>query len=375
MKRVILLGVSILFACSMTMAADLNIDGSGTIAAGAYDNINLNVGAGAVSGTVDVAASATVTASGNLSVTDTDVAGVSTTLNIGAGTSVSVGGYIVLGGGGHAEVNVAGDLDVTGHLTYDGNNTNAGVDVDLNISGDANVQGGLHMIFGGYSAAYTYDVTISDNANVQAGGKPIYIAGTQGFGTCTMSGNAVLQNSTYTSTPQDNMISVGWDNPGQTGVLTVEAGNTVEAKYIRVRAAGTVNFILDAAGQACVLTAADVIDPGTGELSGTDSTMLFYDGCILDLDYSGVAAGLLVPGYAMDIATTPEWYMLQWELGDGGTDKIATLAPDDMYGPVAWRLREKPGESRTLQAYVNPEPTTMALLGLGGILLAIRRRS
>ena len=376
MKRVILLGFAILFACSMTMAADLVINGSGTISAGTYDNVELNVGASATTGIVDVAAGASVVIDGQLSVTDTDVASVSTTLNIGATSSVQLtAGSLVAGGGGHAEINVEGSLNIdAGYFMYDGNNVNAGVTVEINVSGSGSIDANLHQILGGYSTPWHCELNLSDDATVFQGRGPIYTGGTQGTGAITMSGNATIRSDDVSGNLYDNLLNVGWDG-NEAGVLTVESGNTVMMRHILIRAGGQVNYILDAAGQACVLTSFEPIDPDTGEPVTTDSMMRFLDGSLIDLDYSGVAAGVLIPGFAVDIATAPSWHMLQWELGDGGTVNVATLASDDMYGPIAWRLREKPGDTSTLQAYVIPEPTTMALLGLGGLLLAIRRRS
>jgi hypothetical protein len=304
----------------------------------------------------------------NLAVTDTTV-GASGSLTINAGVTVDVAGYIRLGAGGAGTINVEGNLNVGGHFDYDGNaalsGSGNGVYGQLNVSGDGVVQGGQHMIFGGYSAAYHWDVSISGNATIEGGLKPVYIGGTQGTGQVTMSGNAKLQNTDGDTGYYDNILNVGWSGIPDSGVLTVESGNTVKFRHIEVKSGGKVNFILDAAGQACVLTAELQANEAPG-----DCFMMFDTGSLIDLDDSGVAAGVLVAGFAVDIATAPEWNMLRWDTA--GTYE-ATLADDDLAN--WWRLREKPGDATTLQAYIIPEPTTLALLGLGGLLAALRRRS
>lgn len=365
MKRIILLGVVMLFAASMTMAADIDIDSTVSMS-GDYSGDILHVG---------VAADGTINLSGHLQadgviISDTTV-GASGTVNVGADLILDVN-TINISCGFMGTLNVEGTLNVSSWLNYDGNpaayNPATGLYAQLNVSGNGQINGGAHMIYGGYGAAYPFDMTISDNAVVSGGVSPMYVGGPSGSGTCVMSDNATLQNlNGVTAGLYDNLLNIGTSDPAEPGTLTVESGNTVKFRHLFYNN-GTAEYILDAAGQVCTMEAflPDDADP-EGNL---DCIVRFYDGNEIDLDTSGVAGGILVPGYAIDLVTTVSASMLQWD-----TPGLyeASLAADDVL--AGWKLREKPGDATTLQAYIIPEPTTMALLGLGSLLVAMRRRS
>ena len=368
MKRAILLGIAVLFVSGMVMAVEFNADGA---ISGDYTGDSIHIA---------VSANAAMTTDGDLTgdalfVTDTTVGAIGS-LTINAAHTVQVNGNLRTGAGSMGTINVDGTLNVTGLFDFDGiaglSGADNGVYAALNVTGTVN--GGTHMIFGGYDVGHPADVTISGTGLINAGLKPVYIGGLQGTGTVTMSGSAELSNTGGLTGYYDNQLNVGWTGAG-TGKLIVESGNTVKFRHITVKAGGTVEYILDAGGSAAVLTAelpADVLIDNPA--AGVDAFFSVENGGVLDLNTAGVAGGILVAGYAVDIATVESWSFLRWDTI--GTYE-ATLAVDGVVqAPWAtWRLREKPGDVTTLQAFIIPEPTTMALLGLGGLLAALRRRS
>ena len=369
MKRFILLGIAIICMGSMVMAADIIWDANESIS-GDYTGDYAHIGVNANSD-VHIVGTTTVT---NLAVTDTTV-GAMGSLTVDAGASIHVLGYTRLGVGSMGTINVEGEMTIDGHFDYDGNSSMSGLDAVygvLNVSGNGVLNTGQHTIWGGYAAAHPWTVTLSGDSLVNVGLKPCYVGGTTGSAIVTMSGNAQLINESGLTGYYDNMLNVGWGGIADSGRLIVESGNTVKFRHITYKAGGTVEYILDAAGVGCVLTAelpADV-DPEGGQ----DAYVNFEPGSLLDINTSGVAAGILVAGFSVDVATAPEWNMLRWDTP--GTYE-ASLAVDGVAMPSwgTWRLREKAGDPTTLQAYIIPEPTTMALLGLGGLLAALRRRS
>ena len=378
MKRAILLGVAILCLGGMVMAADVIIDVDGSIS-GDYSTDYVHIGVNAA-GAVNVNANADLQVD-NLAVTDTTGTAMGN-FTIDAGVTVDVGGYARLGVGGMGTINVEGTLNVTGHFDYDGNASlsgSPGVYGVLNVSGSGTINGGAHMIFGGYAGGHPWTVTMTGNALINAGDKPLYIGGPAGSATCHMSGTATMQNIDGISGLYDNVLNIGWndadpENPAPLpGLLSVHETNTVVFRHIDVKQYGTVEYILDAAGQACVLTStrpADVIAKKIAEPEYCDdSFMNFIPGSIIDLDVSGVAAGILVPDFTVDLATADKDNELRWDIP--GTYGVS-LAADDI--AAGWGLRRKPGDATTLQAWIIPEPTTMALLGLGGLLVAMRRK-
>lgn len=359
MKRVILLGVAVLFACSMVMAADIDVDIT-TSMSGDYTGDNIHVGV-ATDGNLTINADLQADA---ILIADTTV-GASGTVNVDAGVTVDLA-TINISAGFMGVLNVEGAINLTGWMNYDGNpaqyNSGTGLYGEIHVSGSGEINGGAHFIMGGYSAGWPMVVTLSDSARMSGGVSPMYLGGTAGSATLTMSGNAVLNNPNPASGYYDNILNVGWgpDLPGS-GTLIVESGNTVDFRHISVKSGGRVEYILDAAGGACLLDAGPEDEDWTG-----DCFMNFETGSVIAIDDSGVAGGVLVPGFAVDIATAKEWSMLKW---DQFEYEVALDA-----GPL-WGLREKPGDATTLQAFIIPEPTTMALLGLGGLLVALRRRS
>jgi hypothetical protein len=362
MKRFILLGVAVLFATSMAMAAaELDIDAAVSMN-GDYTGTNIHVG---------VAAEGTLTLDGDLTadavlIADSTVMAAGT-VNVVAGTTLNVATFNV-SGGWLGTLNVEGTMNCSGLFNYDGNgaqyNTDSGVYGAINVSGSGAINAGAHFIFGGYDVAYAVDANFSGNAVVSGGMNRTYVGGVAGGGNVVMSGSAVFHNDTKTAGLYDNTMYVGWAPGAGAGTLTVESGNTVEFRHININPTGTVNYILDAAGAACVLTAKlpSAVDP---ETENTDCYVTMEIGSTLNLDTTGVAAGLLVEGFEVDIATAPT--DIRWQGSYGPTLLVDGVANSQ------WALREK--TPNTLQAYIVPEPTTMALIGLGGLLIAMRRRS
>ena len=363
MKRVILLGVAVLFSASMTMAADVDVNA----------DINLN---GDYTGDiyhVGVTANGSITLDGDLTMDGLCLADSTVmaegTVTVGASHTLNVATFNV-SGGWIGTLNVEGTMNCSGLFNYDGNgaqyNTDLGVYGAINVTGKINA--GAHFILGGYDVAYPVAVSISGSGECEAGTNRTYIGGVSGGGTVTMSGSAKLFNDTKTAGLYDNTLYVGWAPGAGDGVLNVEAGNTVVFRHVNLNPTGTVNFILDAAGSACVLTAQlpSAVDP---ETENVDCYVTFEVDSTCNLDTTGVGAGVLVAGFAVDIATARSWDGLRW---DGAYQ--ASLTVDGSVN-AQWGLREKPGDNTTLQAFIVPEPTTMALLGLGGLLVAMRRRS
>ena len=364
MKRVILLGFAILLAGSMAMAADIDFNADGNLS-GDYTGDNLHIA---------VTTDAAITVDANLTcdallVADT-TADATGSVTVNAGVIADVGTFNI-SAGWMGTLTVEGTLNCSGLFNFDGNgaqyNPDTGLYGQINVSGSGEINAGAHLIFGGYDANYQVDVNLSGSAKVEASTNRTYIGAVSGSGSVTMSGSATLCNYTKTAGIYDNTLYVGWTVG--TGLLTVESGNTVEFRNIDVNPTGTVDYILDAAGQACVLrpTLPPEVDP---ETENVDSYFTCQPGSVLNVDTTGVGVGLLIPGFAVDLAEVAEYQYLRW---DGSYQ--ASLTVDGSVN-AQWQLREKPGSDGTiLQARIIPEPTTIALLGLGGLLVALRRRS
>jgi hypothetical protein len=368
MKRFLLLGIAILCLGSMAMAADVIIDADGTLS-GDYTGDYIHIG---VNANANVSLDGDLTVD-HLTVTDTTV-GAMGSLTVGASYTANVTGNVMVGMGSMGVLNIEGTMNVGSYFNYDGNPTLSGmpgVYALINVSGDALLQGGAQMSLGGWAANYPVDVNISGNAVVEGGLKPIYAGGVLGGGTVTMSGNAKLQNTSGDTGYYDNVLNVGWNTAGTEGKLIVESGNTVQFRHYFMRGAGTTEYILDASGQACVLTAKLQDGEPVGEGINVDCYVRFYLGHTIDLNTVGVDPGVLVEGFAVNIAKSDN---ANWILYEGGSYGAVLLV--DGAANWMWRLRKVTDETGAyLQAYIIPEPTTLALLGLGGLLAALRRRS
>jgi len=291
-------------------------------------------------------------------------------LNVAAGASLTASGGVNASVGMTSSttiINIEGTLVSTGNFTYEGGSASGAVEVNISGSGKLDAKG--LVILGGYSATYqSYEVNMSGSANItMQASKTVYIGGNaagnvSGQTVVNMSGTASITGVGSNSkcfvgqTSGDGTIKT----PGRVNLNS--SGAFVSAHQMMIKEAGTIGITIDAGGAGHVATYRPA--------PTTQAYVWFMEGSIIDID-DQIGS---VSGDAYDVAITPDWTDLKWEDADDGTYNFGVhLAPED--SAAWWRLREKPGNAGILQIVMIPEPTTMALLGIGGLLLAIRRRS
>lgn len=174
----------------------------------------------------------------------------------------------------------------------------------------------------------------------------------------------------------------------------------------------TANSTVDIAGQLSV----DIYEKGqnvafefvnNGPVASSISEIYFYDGALLDMysiddscsgvDFEDLGANTnpsSLPGYNPDPAllvvlsateaTNPEpaygikpgdWLTVVYTLQTGKTyqDLVANLANGEVVVGIHVKSIEQSGGGTASDSFITPEPTTMALMALGGLLLRKRK--
>lgn len=366
MKRVILIGVAILFATSMVMAVGYDVPPDpAAIADGTYDYLNIGISADA-----SASASGSVTITGDTNIGDAGYTGslaVSGSIDLQAGAYVGVNGG-VSAGTGSITVDAGGSVTAGGavYLGYDAAST-AGGTGSADISGSLDITGILSI--GGYTYA-----SGSCSMDVQASGSvtssnSLYVGGQAGG-----SGSHSLTIDGAASVSCGNDINVGWADGGglyASGHLYIEGsgGGSISATRHIALKRGYFHYEVDAGGVTPIV-------------ANGDGNIIIFGGVVpetakIDMSFDSPATQALYD--AMGAMDPGRWVVLaDASIGVGtlnwGQPGDLSYSGAMLLGDPKWELVERTTD--VLEAhYMVPEPTTMALLGLGGLLVALRRRS
>jgi T5SS/PEP-CTERM-associated repeat protein len=157
-------------------------------------------------------------------------------------------------------------------------------------------------------------------------------------GDVILSGNSTFDLNTY--------VYVG-DSGGAVGNITMQDSAMLTGENISLRSGSYLNFILDIGSSSMM------------SFSTTDSTENSFDG-IIDLSFAGVS-------------TQGTYDLIDFDADMTGTDITGLLSTTS--ASAGWNLdMVEDGSGSILQATYVPEPTTLAVLALGGIGILRRRK-
>ena len=286
---------------------------------------NINIGA---AGTLDVTGSGSI---GSGSAFDGTIAN-SGTFNYNSTTDQELSG--IISGAGAIEKDNTGTLTLTGANTYSGDTTvsNGTLAIDGTHTGGAQytVNAG-----GTLAGSGSFDAIVEVNGVISPGNSP----GTMATGTQTWNnGGSYLWEINATADAGGSQGSdPGWDWMDITG--TLELGSLSAGGY-------TIDIDSWAGG-------------GLGEALGFDTFAIDGYESPFDVDYSFIIASTSagINGFDANLFT----------LDSSGFSNSNPLAG------WHWEIIES-GNDLVLQAYAVPEPSSTALLGLGGLALMLRRK-
>jgi fibronectin-binding autotransporter adhesin len=323
------------------------------------------------------------------------------TADAGTGTLIVSGANAGSGGWrGTSSVSLTGNLDISSSFSLSG--TGAGK-LDLTATGNSSVTGDLAL------ANTTNTWTVNPSLTMDVSGA---ISGTNaaitkdGTGTLTLSGANTYSGNTTVS---DGTLIINGNQSGATGAMTINANGTLAGSGTIGASLLTVNGVIAPGNSPGTLTtgaqlwndggsylweinASDIdgggsigTDPGWDwlDINGSlDLSLLSAGGFTIDIDSltSGNIAGDAVgfdtwtkgaPGdfdYSFTIATFDSLI--------GTFDaSLFTLDSSGFTNGPSWDWQIKlSGSDLVLEAYAVPEPSSAALLGLGGLALMLRRK-
>jgi autotransporter-associated beta strand protein len=323
------------------------------------------------------------------------------TADAGTGTLIVSGANAGSGGWrGTSSVSLTGNLDISSSFSLSG--TGAGK-LDLTATGNSSVTGDLAL------ANTTNTWTVNPSLTMDVSGA---ISGTNaaitkdGTGTLTLSGANTYSGNTTVS---DGTLIINGNQSGATGAMTINANGTLAGSGTIGASLLTVNGVIapgnspgtlatgsqlwnDGGSYLWEINASDIdgggsigTDPGWDwlDINGSlDLSLLSAGGFTIDIDSltSGNIAGDAVgfdtwtkgaPGdfdYSFTIATFDSLI--------GTFDaSLFTLDSSGFTNGPSWDWQIKlSGSDLVLEAYAVPEPSSAALLGLGGLALMLRRK-
>lgn len=272
------------------------------------------------------------------------------TINVVTGADVSFGGGSMAirsatfnHSGGTVNINQSGFLPF-------GVNGTGGDTSTYNISG-----GTLNINGAGQTTSITNVFGTSINTGQASGNLDISLAlGTTagGTGNMTVSGNAEVKSRVGVALSGTSSFTV----VGSNADINFGETNTFGGSWYQA-AGAELSFVLDAGGVSTI-----GIDQGTNDTIATKH-VAFEDGAILDL------SGLLAVG---------SYTLMSFENGDIKNDQAGLAGTGLVFSATTdsnWSLSvDNSGDNGLLIATYVPEPSSLALIGLGGLLIARRRR-